>query len=210
MFVLHDAKEVSQVSKSNGNGSPKAATSGYDLTLVISETENGLKGKVQYCTDIFEVATIQRLCGHYETLLKAIARDPEESIAKLPMLTERERTQLLYEWNDTRTECPQVCVHELFEQQASLHPDSIALVFEDRQLTYRELNERAEPGRKLSSKARRWTRGAGRRVFGALPGDADRAFWASGRQAAPTYPRSRLPDGSAVVHGEGRSGKKFC
>ena len=143
MFVLHDAKEVSQVSKSNGNGSPKAATSGYDLTLVISETENGLKGKVQYCTDIFEAATIQRLCGHYETLLKAIARDPEESIAKLPMLTERERTQLLYEWNDTRTECPQVCVHELFEQQASLHPDSIALVFEDRQLTYRELNERA-------------------------------------------------------------------
>ena len=143
MFVLHDAKEVSQVSKSNGNGSPKAATSGYDLTLVISETENGLKGKVQYCTDIFEAATIQRLCGHYETLLKTIARDPEESIAKLPMLTERERTQLLYEWNDTRTECPQVCVHELFEQQASLHPDSIALVFEDRQLTYRELNERA-------------------------------------------------------------------
>ena len=143
MFVLHDAKEVSQVSKSNGNGSPKAATSGYDLTLVISETENGLKGKVQYCTDIFEAATIQRLCGHYETLLKAIARDPDQSIAKLPMLTERERTQLLYEWNDTRTECPQVCVHELFEQQASLHPDSIALVFEDRQLTYRELNERA-------------------------------------------------------------------
>ena len=76
-------------------------------------------------------------------LLKAIARDPNESIAKLPMLTERERTQLLHEWNDTRAEYPQVCVHELFEQQASLHPDSIALVFEDRQLTYRELNERA-------------------------------------------------------------------
>jgi len=143
MFVFHDAEEVSQVTKSNGNGSPKAGTSGYDLTLVISETENGLKGTVEYCTDIFEAHTIQRLCGHYETLLKAIARDPDESIAKLPMLTERERTQILYEWNDTRTECPQVCVHELFEQQASLHPDSIALVFEDRQLTYRELNERA-------------------------------------------------------------------
>jgi len=143
MFVLHDAKEITQVPKSNGNGSPKSATSGYDLTLVITETENGLKGAVEYGTDIFEVDTIQRLCGHYETLLKAIARDPDESIAKLPMLTERERTQLLYEWNDTHTECPQVCVHELFEQQASLHPDSIALVFEDRQLTYRELNERA-------------------------------------------------------------------
>ncbi|MGA7792280.1 MAG: AMP-binding protein, partial [Candidatus Acidiferrales bacterium] len=143
MFVLHDGGEVSRVSSSNGNGSPKPGTSGYDLTLVITETENGLKGTVEYSTDIFDAHTIQRLCGHYETLLKAIARDPDESIAKLPMLTERERTQLLHEWNETRAEYPQVCVHELFEQQASLHPDSIALVFEDRQLTYRELNERA-------------------------------------------------------------------
>jgi amino acid adenylation domain-containing protein len=143
MFVFHEAGEVSQVTKSNGNGSPKAGTSGYDLTLIITETENGLKGTVEYSTDIFEAHTIQRLCGHYETLLKAIARDPNESIAKLPMLTELERIQLLHEWNDTRAEYPQVCVHELFEQQASLHPDSIALVFEDRQLTYRELNERA-------------------------------------------------------------------
>jgi len=143
MFVLHDGEEASQVMKSNGNGSAKPGTSGYDLTLVISETENGLKGTVEYSTDIFEAQTIQRLCGHYATLLKAIARDPDESIAKLPMLTERERTQLLREWNETRTEYPQVCLHELFEQQAALHPDSIALVFEDRQLTYRELNERA-------------------------------------------------------------------
>ena len=73
------------------------------------------------------------------------------------MLTERERTQLLHEWNDTRAEFPQVCVHELFEQQASLHPDSIALVFEDRQLTYRELNERANQVATLSSEARGWT-----------------------------------------------------
>jgi amino acid adenylation domain-containing protein len=143
MFILNEAAEVSHVSKSNGNGAPKAATSTYDLTLVLSETENGLRGKVEYCTDIFEAHTIQRLCGHYETLLKAIASNPDQSIAELPMLTERERTQILYDWNATLSEYPQVCVHELFEQQVSLHPDSIALVFEEQQLTYRELNERA-------------------------------------------------------------------
>ena len=59
------------------------------------------------------------------------------------MLTKRERTQILHEWNATQSEFPHACVHELFEQQASLHPDSIALVFEERQLTYRELNQRA-------------------------------------------------------------------
>jgi len=143
MFVLNNAGEVSQASKRNGNGSAKAETNGYDLTLVLSETENGLKGKFEYCTDIFEAHTIRRMCEHYETILKSIACDPDQHIAKLPMLTEGERTKILQEWNATATEYPQVCVYELFEQQASLHPDSIALVFEDRQLTYQELNQRA-------------------------------------------------------------------
>jgi len=143
MFVLHNAEEVSQTSKHNGNGSPKARTSGYDLTLALSETENGLKGCIEYSTDIFEAQTIQRLCGHYETLLKAIAGDLDQSIAELPLLTERERNKILKEWNATGAEFPQACVHELFEQQAALRPESIALVFEDRKLTYRELNERA-------------------------------------------------------------------
>ena len=58
MFVLHNAEEVSQTSKHNGNGSPKARTSGYDLTLALSETENGLKGCIEYSTDIFEAQTI--------------------------------------------------------------------------------------------------------------------------------------------------------
>ena len=143
MFALTNAEEVSQVSKGNGNGSLKAGTSGYDLMLVLSETENGLEGEIKYCTDCFEPDTIQRLCGHYETLLTSIASNPDQSIAELTILTERERTKILYEWNATRAEFPQVCVHELFEQQASLHPDSIALVFEERQQTYRELNQRA-------------------------------------------------------------------
>ncbi len=143
MFALHNTEEISHASNHNGNGAPKAGTSSYDLTLSLFETENGLKGKIEYSTDIFEAPTIQRLCGHYETLLSSIARDPHQSIAQLPMLTDRERTQILHEWNATAAEFPPVCVHELFERQASLRPDSVALVFGERQLTYRELNERA-------------------------------------------------------------------
>jgi amino acid adenylation domain-containing protein len=146
MFALHNAGEAAQSPQGlngNGNGAGGAATHGYDLSLILFQAQNGLEGKVVYSTDCFEAHTIQRVCGHYETLLKAIARDPDQSIAELPMLTERERTQILQEWNATGAEFPQVCVHELFEQQAALRPDSVALVFEDRQMTYRELNERA-------------------------------------------------------------------
>jgi amino acid adenylation domain-containing protein len=143
MFVFKGAEEASQASKHNGNQSPRAGISGHDLTVFLSETENGIKGAVEYSTDIFEAETIQRLCGHYQTLLTSIALNPAQSIAELQMLTEREQTKILYDWNATQTEFPQVCVHQLFEQQVSLHPDSIAITFEERQLTYRELNERA-------------------------------------------------------------------
>jgi amino acid adenylation domain-containing protein len=143
MFVYKSAEESSQASKRNGNHSPKTRTSGYDLTLFLTESENGLKGAVEYSTDIFEAETIQRLCGHYVTLLTSIALNPGQGIAELQMLTEREQTKILYEWNATQAEFPQVCVPELFEQQVAQHPDSIAVVFEERRLTYRELNERA-------------------------------------------------------------------
>ena len=142
MFVLHDAEEVSQIEEQRQRVA-EGRNLGIRPDTLHLRNRKWPQGTVEYSADIFEAATIQRLCGHYGTLLKAIARDPDQSIAKLPMLTERERTQILHEWNDTAQNIPQVCVHELFEQQASLHPDAIALVFEDRQLTYRELNERA-------------------------------------------------------------------
>jgi amino acid adenylation domain-containing protein len=143
MFVYKSAEESSQASKRNGNHSPKTGTSGYDLTLFLTEAGNGLKGAVEYSTDIFEAETIQRLCGHYVTLLTSIALNPGQSIAELQMLTEREQTKILFDWNATQADFPQVCVPELFEQQVAQHPDSIAVVFEERRLTYGELNERA-------------------------------------------------------------------
>ncbi|MGB8495404.1 MAG: amino acid adenylation domain-containing protein [Candidatus Acidiferrum sp.] len=140
MFAFHDAEGASKASSSRAL---ETGTLKFDLTLTISETENGLDGLAEYNTDLFEAAMIKRLCGHYGMLLEAIARDPDRSISTLPMLSERERTQILYEWNDTCAEYPKACVHELFEQQVARHPDAIALVFEGQQLSFQEVNQRA-------------------------------------------------------------------
>ncbi len=143
MFVFNDAERVSRVSKSSGRRSPETGTSKYDLTVSISETEDGLEGLIEYSTDLFETHTIKRLCGHYGTILEGVARDPDQKISKLPMLSEGERARILYEWNETRAEYPTACVHELFEKQVARDPDAIALGFEQQQLSYREVNERA-------------------------------------------------------------------
>jgi amino acid adenylation domain-containing protein len=144
LFAFQTAAEAAQGSKSNGNAAKNVASSGFDLALILTETATGgLSGRIEYSTDIFEAQSIKRMCGHYTTILTSIALNPHQCISELPMLTERERIQILYDWNATRAEFPQTCVQQLFEQQVSLHPDSVAVVFEERQLTYRELNERA-------------------------------------------------------------------
>src|SRR5262249_32896907 len=94
--------------------------------------------------DLFEAATIERLLGHYRMLLEGIVADPEQRIGELPLLTTAERRQLLVEWNDTATDDPQdQCAHELFEEQVDKTPNAVAVAYEARQLTYRELNAQA-------------------------------------------------------------------
>jgi hypothetical protein len=82
---------------------PIAAESGtakFDLTLSLSETAEGLHVTAEYRTDLFDVATIDRMLGHFRTLLEGIVADPDQTIATLPMLTEAERRQLLGSWSD--------------------------------------------------------------------------------------------------------------
>jgi len=145
MFVLHNAEGVSQVSKVSGNRQLETGTSKFDLTLLISETERGLDGLVEYSTDLFEADTIRRLCGHYITLLEAIVGHPDQSIATLPLLTDAERQQVLRDWNDTATEfaAQGLCLHQLIEEQAARTPERAAVVFEHQTLTYGDLNGRA-------------------------------------------------------------------
>ncbi len=119
-------------------------TSKFDLTLMVEEQEQELTVKLEYNVDLFDAATVKRLAGHWEMLLEGIAADPEQRLLDLPLLTEAERRQVLLEWNRTKYEYPRErCVHELFEEQARMRPDAIAVTFGEHELTYEELNVRA-------------------------------------------------------------------
>ncbi|MGB7440890.1 MAG: amino acid adenylation domain-containing protein [Coleofasciculaceae cyanobacterium] len=99
---------------------------------------------IEYDSQRFEQATITRMLGHLQTLLVGIVNNPHQCLSELPLLTEPERHQLLVEWNNTRKDYPKdTCIHQLFEAQVERSPDAVAVVFEDQQLTYRELNSRA-------------------------------------------------------------------
>ncbi|MBD1808186.1 amino acid adenylation domain-containing protein [Microcoleus sp. FACHB-SPT15] len=116
----------------------------FDLEFHLWESPEGLRGQVTYSTDLFDDARITRMLGHFQTLLESIVADPQQRLCDLQLLTESERHQLLVEWNDTQANYQKdLCIHQLFEAQVEQTPDAIALVFEDEQLTYRELNNRS-------------------------------------------------------------------
>ena len=136
-------------------------TTKYDLTLSIEETERGLKGSLEYSVDLFDASTINRLTGHYQTVLETFTANPAHRIAEMPLLTGAERRQVLIEWNDTEADYKRdICAHQLFEAQAYRNPDAVALVFDRELLTYGELNRQAN---QLARYLRK--RGAGRDVI---------------------------------------------
>jgi amino acid adenylation domain-containing protein len=117
-------------------------TARLDLALFV--VKRGMKWtcNLKYNTDLFDASNISRMLGHYRMLLESIVAAPDQRIGHVPLLSEAERHQVLVEWNDTAADYPRDrCVHQLFEDQAQQTPDAIAVVFEDQQLTYRELNE---------------------------------------------------------------------
>jgi amino acid adenylation domain-containing protein len=116
----------------------------FDLSIDIEEKSEGLLCLFEYNTDLFEDGTISRMAGHFQTLLQGIAANPDKKLSKLPILTDAEKHKLLVEWNNTQREYPKnQCIHQLFEEQVEKTPDNIALVYKDKKLTYRELNEKA-------------------------------------------------------------------
>jgi aspartate racemase len=145
MLVLQNAPEVepklSGLKVENVQGDRKTAK--FDLTLLLTEDGGGLKGVFEYSTELFDGATIERMVGHFETLLGGIVRDPCQRISGLPILTEREERQLV-EWNETEVEYPRgASIAELFEAEVERRPGAVAVVYEEQELTYGELNRRA-------------------------------------------------------------------
>ena len=116
----------------------------FDLHLYVIEEKTRLRGYVCYNTNLFEDETIKRLINHFTNILGAIVVDEEQRISALPMLTEQEKHQLLVNWNDTKAEYPiNKCIHELVEIQAEKTPDAVAVIFGNQEVTYGELNRRA-------------------------------------------------------------------
>ncbi len=115
----------------------------FDLTFELDVRNSGIIGRVEYSTEMFDDWFISQMIGHYEVILENMVDHLDCPISQLPILTAKEH-QKLHDWNNTQAEYPKdKTIHQLFEAQVEKTPNHIAVVFEDKKLTYRELNEKA-------------------------------------------------------------------
>ncbi|HYR10531.1 MAG TPA: condensation domain-containing protein, partial [Longimicrobium sp.] len=129
--------------KMSGAG-PAMEGAQFDLSLTLAATAQGLRGVLNYSSDLFERGTVERMLGHLERVLEQVAADPDVRLSRLELLGEAERALVLEEWNDTVAGYPaDRCIHELFEAQAARTPDAVAIEFENETLSYAALNARA-------------------------------------------------------------------
>jgi amino acid adenylation domain-containing protein len=150
-FSFHDSLEARpdfsnlkvKVEEGLSNGSAK-----FDLNVICILDNHTASSPAEilfeYDTDLFDDATVERLARGYRTLLDAAARSPHEPHSGLALLSDDERRRILFDWNDTKAPYPDsLCIHELFEARAQQQPHAVAVTFEDRHLTYAELNRKA-------------------------------------------------------------------
>ena len=115
----------------------------FDFELYLIESKNGLKLKVDYNTDLFDQNSIQRWLEYFQVLLKEIVSNPKQNISSIPILPEKEQQQMLIEQNDTGVDFPHACIHEIVASKVAQAPNAVAIEFEDKRLTFRELDQRA-------------------------------------------------------------------
>jgi non-ribosomal peptide synthetase component F len=139
MFVYENSPKASLDSLNIENGAGKC-----DLNLSLVDMAHGLTGTFEYNTNLFDANTISRMVGHFQTLLEGIVAAPDQRLSDLPLLTADEQRQQLVAWNPDPLVYPKdLCLHQPFEIQVERKPDAVAIVFENEQLTYRDLNGRA-------------------------------------------------------------------
>jgi amino acid adenylation domain-containing protein len=116
----------------------------FDLFLSVEDTGRELHANLTYNSDLFDAATIERMLEHYRILLEGAIAQPEQPVAKLPLLTDGERQQIVFDWNLTGTEQQgDGSIHRLFESHVERTPEAVAVVYREEELTYAELNRRA-------------------------------------------------------------------
>ncbi|HEX6287623.1 MAG TPA: amino acid adenylation domain-containing protein, partial [Herpetosiphonaceae bacterium] len=119
-------------------------TAQFDLTLELTPTAQGLRATCGYKTDLFDAETIDRLLGHFQTVLTAISADPQQRLVDLPLLTDAEQQQLLVDWNATSApHAESVWFHDACAAYAERTPDAIAVTYAGERLTYAALDRRA-------------------------------------------------------------------
>ncbi|WP_327733443.1 amino acid adenylation domain-containing protein [Streptomyces nojiriensis] len=122
----------------------KATKSKFDFQLAFDERpDGGLDGEVTFSTELFDEATAQRLAMHYLRVLEQVTADPGQRIGQIDLLTEAERDQILSDWNHAAAPYPGGTIHQLVEAQAARTPDGTAVVYRDQELTYAQLDDRA-------------------------------------------------------------------
>ncbi|HVG43749.1 MAG TPA: amino acid adenylation domain-containing protein, partial [Longimicrobium sp.] len=116
----------------------------FDLSLTFAATAQGLRGELNYSTDLFERGTALRMLGHLARVLEQVAADADVRLSRLELTGPEERAQIVVEWNRTERPYPRgVCIHELFAAQVRERPDAVALAWGDVELTYQELDARS-------------------------------------------------------------------
>jgi amino acid adenylation domain-containing protein len=117
----------------------------FDLTLVMIDTDQGLRARMEYNSALFRAQTIQQMLENFQTLLESAVADRDRPVQSLPLLDRAERQRLLVDWNNNqrREHVSEQCIHEAFAEQAALTPDRLAVVFESERFTFEELNRRS-------------------------------------------------------------------
>lgn len=116
----------------------------FDLMLTVHNIEENVSISLEYNTDLFEKDTIVRMAGHFRTLLEGIAENPDQPLSELPLLTAEEKQQILVDWNNTYINFPlEACAHQWFEHQVEKQPEAIAVIWEQEELSYHELNRQS-------------------------------------------------------------------
>ena len=122
----------------------KNKTSKFDLTFFISESEDDVYINLEYYTGIFKEETIKRLADHFKNVIHAVIKNPAIALKDIDILSEKEKEQLLYEFNDTGAEFPRdKTIHRLIEEQVARTPDYVSLVYKDQIMSYQELDRQA-------------------------------------------------------------------
>ena len=146
MFTLQNNALAPEESQTIRLGKQQAASisAKFDLTFGVITSQQGIECGIEYNTDLFEDETITHLLLHWQNLLTGMLSTPQAPVLNLPLLSQAERQQILFDWNATHSSAPtDHSLQALFEQQVMRTPDAVALVAEESYLTYDELNRRA-------------------------------------------------------------------